>query len=253
MKALLDAGEEYDFTIEQLIRLKCMQLAGLGVVMTEKERLIIYNDIDRLTEQRGDDSITMRCNAIIFKYLTAKDSDTVLLNARFNKDVPLLIKKQQWDMLGGYYGAMSVFYRRIFKYEKAVEYALLLRPYTPNRLIWYVGIGEDMLEAKHYPQAVLYADSALAMVAEKVVSPENLTGVQRKLVGERFAWALKGKALFAMGERELALALYKKAEKAVEASQINFRKIQKKIEKRVCQAINIQRKTEVFYMIMPVA
>lgn len=227
MKDLLEAEVKYDFTTEQLLRLKGLQVYFMSSALTEDEIRGICDEIEQLTIKTGNDSVLIFCKTIAFSVMCQRFPNPDKLLTLLKQDKPLLIEKRKWNELRRYYAGISFNYKRSRNYDLAIHYALASRPYVQNLMMWYVNMGDNMLDAKRYSQAIMYADSIFVLndkslpINNRGSSEQNQIRLTREILGYR----LKCRSFSALGKTERALALYKIAEAKIEEGRENFRQI----------------------------
>lgn len=214
---LLESEDKYCFTVEQLLRLKKLQLTILNSVLTKDDKEEIYNEIEKLAVKTGNDSILINYRAFVFHAMCWNFTDNADLVKILERDKALLVKNKKFDILGTtYYLGISMNYRWNMNYEMANYYAFKNRPYTKNIETWYLYVAENMLDAKRYSLAIAYADSAIIT--------KNIN-----------AYSIKCRALVEVGKKAEALSLYKNTENLIENCRDTYKKLrlQNKISKEI--------------------
>lgn len=224
VKSLIEAEAKYNFTTEQLLNLKFLQLSTMSSALSKDRIMALGDQIEQLAVKTGNDSILIRSKAFIFSTMSFRFFDPVVLTKLLERDEPLLLEKKQWNELRNYYLGISLSYKRHLNYDMAVYYTLKLRPYAINRISWYINIGESMLEVGRNLEAITYADS-IFMAYDASLSPVNRQQKQIQITQESLGYSIKCRALQALGKTESALALYKIAEDNIEQGRENFEKI----------------------------
>lgn len=184
-QCIFAAEQQYDFTVEQLLRLKQYQLYWYKQYDKELTKKII-TEAEALALQTKNDSLICKTRKYIFLcYQRTKDTTAVLEVLKLQE--PLVRSLEGPEGMNPYYLAIAVIYKEYNQWEQSLRWYRKARPQKFPLAPWYQLMAETLMKAGHYDDAILYADSALLTQSNKLARANSS------------AWYIKGESLLRLG------------------------------------------------------
>lgn len=189
---LFAAEQQYNFTSRQLLKLKQMQLSECAS-LNESLSAQLSAETDALAISLDNDTLLCEARWSIFRNYQSRH-DTVAALHVLKLQEPLVSKLYGSSQLFPYYYAMALIYKYHNKIDQNLYWLHKARPSKQSLLhSWYNMIAETSLSARRYPDALLFADSALQSPSKRANSAASY---------------VKGQALYHLDRTYEALSWY---------------------------------------------
>ena len=192
--SLFAAERKYDFTAEQLLRLKRIQLKKCGALSKELGQRLMH-EVEALATKTGNDSLLRAVGWEIFS-VCQQQQDTLAALRVMKQQEPLELRLHGSDAMSRYYYAIAFIHNYHNNPEGYLYWIRKARPQQEKLLHrWYNMISEAYLKAGYNQEAIVYADSAILNSSKDRF---RNTGVSQ----------VKGEALVRLSHTDEALSWY---------------------------------------------